>query len=411
MTELPSLLVVSPTFPYPLISGGKIRIYNILKQLAQSYKVTVLTLAESGDLRWLDDDGLSFLDELIPVPIKQHKFAQLWRLVCNLHRWLTGTPAEVLVKHSTAMRAELGRLLRTNKFKAVQIEYAQGMWYLPPKLPSPIPVILVAHDVSFISQQRKAEVIEGFSRFFWQAEAKRMRSYEQSIWQRCDCIITVSDVDRANILRLMPKVKVEVVTNGASVQKGGHKNESEVPAIIFVGWMRHLPNRDGLFWFLEKIWPIISKENMDVRMQIVGMGIPPSIRNIADKCERVHFLGYVENIEEIVKKAWISVAPIRIGSGSRLKILESMSLGTSVVSTTVGCEGLNVKPGEDIAVADQPEAFAKLVLDLLKDDEIRLTMAGKAKQLVSLEYSWDRVGMKARGAIERVITAYRHRGK
>jgi glycosyltransferase involved in cell wall biosynthesis len=407
MSERPAILVVSPTFPYPLVSGGKIRIFNILKQLSLDYNVTLLTLVEAGDKKWLADENLSFLAELITVPIKQNKSAQLWRIFCNLHRWLLGTPAEVLVKHSVKMRAELARLLTTNKFKAVQIEYAQGMWYLPPKLPCPTPVILVAHDVSFISQQRKAQVIEGMARLFWQAEACRMKVYEQEIWRRCDCIITMSDVDRKNVLDLMPTAKVEVVPNGVNIQRDFQKTENKVPTIVFVGWMRHLPNRDGLLWFLEKIWPQISRDNEDVCLQVVGRGVSQSVRNIADKCERAQILGYVDKVEEIVKNAWISVVPIRIGSGSRLKILESMSLNTPVVSTTVGCEGLNVKPPSDISVADQPDEFAGLVLALLKDAKRRRKIAQKARELVENEYTWDRLGIKARGVIEQLISGQR----
>ena len=400
MPDKPNILVVSPTFPYPLIAGGKIRIYNILKQLSKNFCITLLSLVESGEGSFQDKQSLSFLEHMVLVPIKQNKSAQIIRLICNLHRWFRGTPAEVLVKNSLNMRKEIDRLLKSTQFKAVQIEYAQGMQYLPANHLCNIPLILVAHDVSFVSQQRKAEVAKGFTKWFWQIEAKRMKFYEKKIWKTCTRIAVMSDVDRDNIIRLVPDANVDVVPNGVHIQYDLKKVESKTPTLVFTGWMRHLPNRDALLWFIKDIWPQIKKETPKICFKVIGKGVPSTIKTIAANDPGICLLGYVEHIDEIISTSWLSVVPIRIGSGSRLKILESMSLKTPVVSTTVGCEGLHVKEGIHIKIADKAETFSKAVLDLLNNEKRRQALSDNAFTLVKTHYAWDQIGLAAQHTIK-----------
>lgn len=404
MDNKPRLIVVSPTFPHPLVSGGKIRVYNILKHLSQRFSITLLSLAEPEDDSRNNRDALKFLERLVIVPINQNKIAQLMRLIGNWHRWLLGTPAEILVKRSTKMSKALERLLSSNKYDAVQIEYAQGMQYLPIVKSFGVPSLVVSHDVSFISQQRKAKVCKGIHRWFWRAESHRMRSYEQREWRNFERIVAMSEIDRSHILKLIPGAEVDIVPNGVDIVKFSIQSEDKIPTLVFVGWMRHMPNRDGLAWFLDTIWPIIREKHLTVQFQIIGRGLPKKLIKRVDSDVRIKYLGYIEDIQSFVGKAWISVVPIRIGSGSRLKILESLALGTPVVSTTVGCEGIPFRNGKEICIADKPDKFARTVIQLLADKEERMQLSSNGRKLVEKHYDWERIGMLAADSVLKTIS-------
>ena len=215
-----------------------------------------------------------------------------------------------------------------------------------------------------------------------------MRRYEIDGWKRFDRIITMSDVDRQHVLSEWPEAPVDVVPNGVDVETLRKKTDEETRNILFVGWMRHLPNRDAIAWFVSEIWPLIKSANVAVRLQIIGKGLQGELRAALDSDERVEYLGYVDDVTGFVQRACVSVVPIRVGSGSRLKILESMALGTPVVSTTIGCEGIEAKDGEELIIADDPQGFAQSVLELLYDKDKRTRIAANARRLVEQHYSW-----------------------
>lgn len=404
MDNSKSILVISPTFPYPLVSGGKLRIFHILRQLAKQYTVTLLTLAEQGDDTPGSRQALGFLEELIAVPIDQSKTSQISRIIANAHRYLLGEPAVNIVKRSAGMEREIGKILSRKRFAAVQIEYSQYMQYLPLVRSFNIPCLVVAHDVSHVSLMRNAGVASGVRRLFWAREAKCMSAFEQAMWPRVDRIIAMSETDRDYILSLLPDAKADVVPNGVDISDyRASRDKYEVPTITFVGWMRHHPNLDAVSWFFREIWPIIRESHETVRFDVIGKGLPEGIGQDMKKDGRVRYLGFIEDIRSAVGKSWISVVPLRIGSGTRLKILESMALGTPVVSTTIGTEGIQATDGKDILIADTPDAFATQVLGLLEDEARRKKLAAAGRMLVEDKYGWEKIGILAGDALEKAI--------
>ena len=397
--ERAQLLVVSPTFPYPPVSGGKQRIYFILSELAREHDITLLTLAEPGDACAKSAHALSFLARVITVPISQQRWQQLCRFVTNAPRWLLGTPAEVLVKRSPKLLCALKRLLATGEFDAVQLEYSQFISLLDPAVCNALPTIVVAHDVSFVSQQRKAHYSVGIMRWFWQREARLMERFEVKGWRKATRVIAMSQLDRKHILERVPRACVDVIPNGVDVQALYKFPKSYKPTLVFVGWMRHLPNKDAIAWFLRDIWPDIRAGNDSVRFLIVGAGLNSRLRSLFHTDNRVDYLGLVDDVGPVVGSAWISVAPIRIGSGSRLKILQSMALGTPVVSTRVGCEGIAVEPDRHILIEDRPASFARVVIDLLNAPAKRRKQAIEARCLVEAKYAWRQIGILARASL------------
>ena len=401
MTEKPKLLVLSPVFPYPLIAGGRIRIFHLLKRLSRDFEITLLTLTDSDEN---ETDALSFLHKLIVVPSSQTRLAQLMRILSYLPRALSGYPLEVIVKRSDRMLRELRRLLETEQFEAAVVEFTQCIQYMGPILEAGIPAALVEHDIAYVSMRRRAAVHTGFWGLIWRWEAAKIEQYEKNGWRIFNRIIAMSEVDRAEILKEAPDAQVDIIPNGVDTKRLPVTVEGDRPTLVFVGWMRHLPNRDGLTWFLTEIWPLIRDKNDAVHLHIIGRGLPNEIRRMADLDDRVNYLAYLPDIENHVGKAWVTIVPIRIGSGSRLKILESMALGTPIVTTTIGCEGIAAKDGEDVLIADIPKEFAEKVLLLLDAGDRRKQLAAKARELVENRYSWDRIAESATASIRSLMS-------
>ncbi len=399
----PRLLVISPVFPYPLIAGGRIRIYHILKRLAQHYRITLLAQVEDIDDTPGNRQALSFINELALVRVQQKKTNQILRLAFNIVSWLKGVPLEVLAKKSTAFMQRLKALLEQNEYSAALVEYTQCIQYMSPIRKKNIPAVLVAHDISFISMERRAQVAAGIWKWLWTEETRKMRVYEMQGWRLFSRIMAMSETDKNALIAELPSAKVDVIPNGVDVNELLPIEEGDVPTLVFVGWMRHLPNRDAVAWFIDSIWPLVKRVNPDVRFLIIGRNLPkPVLEKVADD-PRVEYPGHVENIAEPVGRAWISVVPIRVGSGSRLKILESMALGTPVVTTTVGCEGISATNHKDVEMADTAEEFAAEIIHLLENKEKRRHLAENARKLVEEKYAWDTIGRLADESIKKAV--------
>jgi len=397
------LLVVSPTFPYPLVSGGKQRVFYVLRELARRFDITLLSLAEVGDDTPAARDALSFLSALETVPIRQNRLAQLLRVGLRIPQWLLGAPAEVLVKRTPALDAAYTAMLMSGDFDAVLIEYSQLLHLVTPAKDVGLLVAVTAHDVSFVSQQRKAEVSSGFWRWFWMREARLMKAHEMRGWRRADLVFAMSDTDRQQIQGLLPEVQVHSMPNGVDTPSLQPLPESAEPSLIFVGWMRHFPNQDAVRWLFSDIWPLIRQGHPQVRLKLAGGGLPDDLQRVAAQDERVEYLGFVDDIAAAVGSATLSLVPIRVGSGSRLKILESMALATPVVSTRVGSEGIAATDGEHLVLADRPEEFADAVINLLGDQARRQALAERARSLVEEVYDWRAIGENGAGLLARLM--------
>ncbi len=398
----PKILVVSPTFPLPLVAGGKIRIFNLLKELSNSYEVTLLSLFETGADSKEYLSQLEFLSHVELVPISQSKLSQIKRLLRYSFHWLLGTPAEVLIKKSPALAAKLNALVERETFSLVQFEYIQTAQYLTENIRNKCRTALVAHDISFISQQRKADIAKGLAKLFWSREAALMNRYERDNWAKFNSIYTMSEVDVDYMGSPETASITEVIPNGVDTRNLEYKLRDSDRSIVFVGWMRHLPNRDAISWFVDEIWPKIKESDKSVTLKIVGKGLPTEIVQKVNADNAINYLGYVDDIYDVVQGSTLSVVPIRIGSGSRLKILESMALGTPVVSTTIGCEGIQAS-SDEVRLVDEPNKFAAEVLALLDNEEERKKLSVNARALVERRYGWESIGRRASELIQQTI--------
>lgn len=403
MRNKPRLLVVSPTFPWPLVSGGKQRVFYVLRELSKQFDLALLSLAEPGDDTPAARTALGFLSELQTVPIRQNRLSQLIRLGLRTPAWLLGAPAEVLVKRTPAFDATFNAMLGAGSFDAVLIEYSQLLHLVPIAQRAGLPVAVTAHDVSFVSQQRKADVSSGFWKWFWSREARLMRRHEVRGWKKSDLIFSMSEHDREQILTVLPSASVTSMPNGVDTQKLQPMAAEKTPTLVFVGWMRHFPNLDAVRWLLRDIWPLIKVRHDTVVLKLCGGGMPEELRQLAEADPSIEHMGFVDDIASEVGRATLSIVPIRIGSGSRLKVLESMALGTPIVSTHIGSEGIAVEHQRHLWLADEPQQIADAVLALLDQPELIAGLALRGRQLVEEQYDWQAIGGKGAQALQEMM--------
>jgi glycosyltransferase involved in cell wall biosynthesis len=219
-----------------------------------------------------------------------------------------------------------------------------------------------------------------------------MRRTETRYIPRFDCCLTVSRAQSALVTRLLPSVRPAVVENGvdcAALRPLPHGGA----ALLFAGVMDYPPNADAAVFFCRSIMPLVRPLIPDAKLLIVGHSPPSQVRRLAGE-PGVTVAGYVEDLIPWYSQAAVTVVPLRAGGGTRLKILESMALGRPVVSTTIGCEGLEVEHNRHILIADTPERFAGCVTRLLLDPALRDRIAAEARRLVEERYNWPAIGKR-----------------
>ncbi len=380
------------SFPLPPKSGGRLRVFNLLKHLASRHRVTLLTLADSAEdvARYLPD--LERLCARVMVVPWQPGPAALAFRVIRAATLLGTLPLSVLNKRNPALAGALHELLQRETFDAVQIEWIQ---MAQPVHEADWPMlarrgVLVEHDVAWLPLDRRVGVARGIARWFWAREARLMRAYEEATWRRFAAVVTMSEDDARHVRPVTDRVSV--VPNGVDVVHYAECLDAKRDdrTLLFVGWFRHDPNVDALRYFLESIYDRVVGRHPDVRVRIVGSHVPRALARLAARWPSIELAGYVEDVRPELARAAVSVVPLRVGGGTRLKILESMAAGTPVVTTTVGCEGLDVEAGRHLLVGDTPEAFAGQVSELLADAERRARIARQARVLVEARYDWSR---------------------
>ncbi|MBU9326552.1 glycosyltransferase [Burkholderia multivorans] len=384
------LLVLTPRFPYPVIGGDKLRIYHLCRTLSRHYSLTLLSLCESEEemRAELPSDGVfdrvervflsrarSYLNTLLALP--------------------TRTPLQGAYYRSSAFAAAVSRLLPSHDGVLVHLlrcaEYVRK---------SDKPRVLEMTDAislnySRVKQLRKARGIK--SRVF-AIEAKRLLDYERTIVDDFDLSVLVSKTDRDYLFPGEPSKRVMVCSNGVDLSGLPYTARTMASRLlIFIGDMRTVQNQDMCHFFAEAVLPLLRKRG-DYRFRIVG-SIAPALAEQFRAYDGVEVTGRVASVAQAALDGAIGVCPMRIGAGVQNKILEYMALGLPVVTTSLGYEGLGATSGQDLLIADTPDAFAERIEWLVAHPAEAVEMARHARQFVERKHGW---GEMTRPLLERV---------
>jgi sugar transferase (PEP-CTERM/EpsH1 system associated) len=382
------ILIITDMIPYPPVSGGLVRVYNLLRRVARQHQVSLAALIETSD----QAKGISHLQEFCHRVEtgnvrRRHPLAHL----PGLFRYaLAGKPLELKFWYSEELANGIRRLCSTIDFDIVQIEQsvmAQYLEVLPPD--AHCKRILMLHDIDFEQAGRIYRFerrLDGRIRTL--LYGLMMRCWEPRYAGRFDRCATVSEVDRRLLMAANPRLCVDVIPNGVDTQVYQPLPQEDVfPALLFIGDMSYVPCVDAMLYFCREVLPRIRNVVGEVELWIVGKDPLPEVARLGSN--GVHVTGQVDSVMPYYERSTVCVVPLRAGGGTRLKILEAMALGRPVVSTTIGCEGLDVVDGEHLLIADSPERFAEKTVRLLKDRMLYRHIATNARQLVVARYDWD----------------------
>lgn len=399
------ILFIAPRSPLPADTGGKIRTFNLVREVAKSNDVDLVCFSfEEGDKFFKTE----FESQNINVHLVPHQNISFFKKV-----WMVLTcrqPYAVAKYNLKSMARRLEDLLAKNKYDAVHLDHIHMAHYAP--LLKGIPVLVDEHNVEYKILERCASV-EKFigKKVLFLKQAHKMKVFEQKMVPQFSACSVVSSDDAELLSDLIEhKSSIDVVPNGVDT---GYFNwpivENQVieeeEAVVFTGSMDWLPNDDSAVYFCKEILPLIWSVNKNVKFYVVGKSPSSQLKEIARKEQRIVLTGRVDDVRVYVAKSKVFVVPLRIGGGTRLKILEAMSMAKPVVSTSIGAEGIAYSEDENIVLADIPEIFAEKVLYLLKDNPGRVRLGDAGRKLVLEKYDWKIMGKKLNEIYSRIINA------
>lgn len=378
------VLWVNTNFLHPPTKGGQIRTLEILRHLSQWHEIHYVAIQDPAHPDAWKQAG-EYSARAYPfkhsIPSKRSK-----AFVGQLARGLfSAMPLAVSRFHSPALGAFLADLIRRERFDRGVVDHLAPTSYFPDLRHS----LFFQHNVETMIWRRHAEhASDPFRRWYFRLQAERMFRYERRVSQEAGHIVAVSGVDAAMMRELFGVQNISVVPTGVNVEYFTPPEETIPRAdLAFVGSMDWLPNVDGVLWFVREVLPLIRRSKPDCTFAVVGRTPPPEIEALARADARITVTGTVPDVRPWFWGAKLSVVPLRIGGGTRLKIYEAMAARAPVVSTGVGAEGLEVAHPENVRLADSPEAFARECVQLLDDDAERSRMAAAAYEMVSTRFS------------------------
>jgi|SRR5579872_2568088 len=396
------LLFFAPHQIWPANSGGRLRNYQLARQLAVCSSVTLVEMRLAGEGQHIptDDSGLASV-----VTLNKDRTYTPSKIL----RGLAGpTPMTVLNCWSPRSASQLANVLRSHKFDTVQIEGVHLMKYLPIiQAASGSPAIVVDwHNI-------ESEVMWGYAKstVHWakriaaRRTAKLIERSEDRLLDTCAMHTVTSERERQKLLARRPDANIRVIPNGvdtsfftatkiAEVCRESGQYDSK-PTILFVGSMDYRANIDAVTWFSQKAWPEIARTHPSLHFTIVGRDPAPEVRALVS--DRIRVTGTVDDVRSFYASAIAAVVPIRFGSGTRLKILEAMAAGVPVVSTRLGVEGIEAEDDVHLLLADTDPEIAAAVARVASSAETRIRISQAARALVCRIYDWSIIGRQLYG--------------
>ena len=384
------ILWVSPGFLHPTNRGGQIRTLEMLKRLHARHEVHYIGYDNPAQPEGLQR-AHEYCTRAYPVPLqvpprRSLKFGM--QLVENL---FSSMPLSLSRYCSTAMREKITQLRATEHFDSVVCDFLTAA----PVIADMSKVVLFQHNVETMIWRRHVEQArDPLRKAYFRGQAERMEDWECRMCRAAARVIAVSPQD-AETLREMFRVEAASVPTGVDLDYFRRPPDAaRMTDLVFVGSMDWLPNSDGVNYFVREILPLIWERKPDCTLAIVGRSPSPSVHALAKQDSRIQVTGTVPDVRPWLWGASLSIVPLRIGGGTRLKIYEAMAAGTATVSTSIGAEGLDVSHPANIRLADTPNEFARQCLSLLDDTSQRQSVADEALRLVTSRFSWDVVTSK-----------------
>ncbi|MGO9480405.1 MAG: polysaccharide deacetylase family protein [Candidatus Kryptoniota bacterium] len=393
------VLHISPFSPVPPTFGGALRVYYILRGLARSHEVTFVTFGTERERVLLNKEFGGMVQQIHVVDNKSLASKHTWlRVLLAFWKGQSFLTTRVTSHH---MQETLDRLLKKENYDLIILEFPlMGKLTLAKNVTK----ILDEHNIEYSNLHRMYKGIKSLPRkFLYFREHHKMFVQEIDTCNMVDAIFVTSQNDRAILREQLKEKPIYVVPNGVDTDYFKPSDETTEPySMVFTGTMDYLPNHDGMVYFLDDIFPLIKRTLPEVKIYVVGKNPPPDLKRRASP--DIIVTGSVEDVRPYAWKASVYVVPLRMGSGTRLKILEGLAMKKAIVTTSIGCEGIEVKDGENVLIANNAVLFAEKVVDLLLDNEKARRLGTKGYELVTSKYKWDVITSSMNQTIASVIS-------
>ncbi len=380
------VLLLTQVLPYPPDSGPKVKTFYVLKYLARQHQVTLVSFIR-GDQTEHIQELRAYCQDIYTVPMRR----SLARNMAALVKSLVGNSPWMMARDDVKeMRTLIDRLVIQGKFDvahADQLNMAQYALRVPK-----VTHVLDAHNALWVLYRRLAQTMQpGPQRWLLERDWKLLKRYEGELCLKFDEVLTVSDEDRLSFEEAMGGKKKEIHVIPIAVDTEEIRpvvRDLDANHIVHIGTMYWPPNIDGMMWFLENVLPFVHSKLPGTTCDIIGARPPQQLIDFSKSHPGVNVTGYVVDPTDYLQKAAVMVVPLRAGGGMRVKILNALAQGMPIVSTTLGCEGIQVEHEKHLLIADTPEEFAKETLRLIENPEFARRLGEAGRQLIQDKYDY-----------------------
>jgi glycosyltransferase involved in cell wall biosynthesis len=379
------ILMICHASPYPTESGATKRIFHLLQQTASRHEVSLIAIGTpEQESRFREHAGVPCRRTRF-VSVKRSRARLGWRLVWNLVR---GRSTAWLL-HSAEVQRTIDAFASEERFDLVHCSLALLGLY---RLPAGTPLVADTQNVEYDAMRRSYEETRpGIRKLFFYLNYRFMKREEIAFASRFHALFATSERDGAIFRQDMPDLPVTVVPNGVDLRFfRPMKGERDRGMLIFTGIMNYYPNEHGILYFLDHVLPLILRRAPHTVVQIVGAHPSKELQKRAGR--NVIVTGRVEDVRPYIARSEVFIIPLLIGGGTRLKALEAMAMKVPIVSTTLGCEGIEFAEPDSVVFGDSPVEFSEAVLRLLSDPDRRNQLAERSSRTAE-RYSWESIGM------------------
>jgi glycosyltransferase involved in cell wall biosynthesis len=409
------VLWISQNVPYPPKSGVLLRNYNLIRLTSRFAAIDLLAIVKKNampssyaEMAVPELLKLCSSVEAVRLPAEESRIRLLWVLLKSL---FTRAPFTVNWAMAPSLKEALNQALSGETYDLIYFDSISLAEYRH-QVASTAKVLNHHNIESQLFERRIAYEPNVLKRLYLRLEAKKLRRYESSVVGDFNSNLVVSSLDGQRLAEFCAGATTALVANGVDVDyfRLSDETAAEPGHLIMVSGMNWFPNLDAVLYMTETIWPILTKSTPGVRLTIVGARPPQRVLDLAAKDPRITVTGFVDDIRPYMDRAQVYLCPMRDGGGTRLKILDALSMGKPIVATTMALEGIDVVQEQDVLVGDTPEDFVNQVQRLIQDQSLRRRLSANGRAFVERHFSWEVIGKQLEGAFRKAIAERSRRG-
>lgn len=382
------ILMITPYLPYPLVSGGQIRTYNLLKNLSAKHRVTLVSFIRNNTEKKNLENLKQFCRGVYPVLRRP-----AWSAKNIILAAFTFFPFLIAIYYSARARKIIAKLLSETDFDLIHAE----TFYVMPNIPkTKIPILLVEQTIEYLVYSHFVKSVPIPLRPILSWDVAKIKFWERHYWDKAAKVVAMSEDDCGKMKKLVQNLNCEIVPNGVDSEFFAKTttSKSENPTVLFVGNFKWLQNREAAEFLIEKIWSKVLTKVSNAKLLIVGKNPSERLLTLAAKYQYVEINTTIDDIRQAYQKANVLAAPIFGPGGTRYKILEAAASGIPVVTTPAGIQGIPAVDKVHLLIRQQPDEFSEAIVKLLKEKNFAQKISENGKNLIISNFDWRKISQK-----------------